>query len=1106
MAQRTIQIACDRFRREISSDDARLIEATTSLDDVKLAISQVERQLAARQLLRDMDRIAPFLDAIERYSKALEVAANGTPYLPWIWAPIKFVLLAVQDHTHALDKILSAYGKIGLQMPRFSRFAEAFHEDRSFQHLIGFLFEDVLEFHRRAYSMIRKPGWKMLFKSAWGGFDHRFESLLESIRRISDQIDREAVSIDLVQAVNQRKKDAEASTQRETRWRTQQLCNVLNWLEGSDTDQETKLEFLRDRCHEGTLDWVTSSPKLRGWLQRGHGKQVLWLYGKPGSGKSVLTAKLISFLRADSTRRVAFFFCDFNTPVHAASTGIFRALTAQVLRFSSDAAPFIYEEYMANGKKPTTDILKKLLPRLIANISDIRLIVDGLDEIPTSEHRKLITDLLRITREVPECRMLLISQDVPSISVQLSKYTQLSMAEEGANTRKDLTVVVSEFLRDLNSQHDDALGETVLQGLQYDILKKAEGMFLWVHLVLDILINAACLEDLRLQISSLPATLAEAFLEEHETPFINRLESQASIAYACVCQLNRGLELLAPSSTSLPVTEIALGLLSLWPYSFEHWIEHLLDCFEVEGNAMPEYILTLVERVNLACQRMMTIMMPDARQAFEDSAPLATTRKDKRLSNLLERMDPSVAHLMVELHNLSSATNDDQSPLARAMRTYQDIVEFLLREPDVEEVSHENILTFKELHGPIAFLCNVRGCEHAIIGFPSREKLKDHQALHFDKLKCHDANCSYNDVGFQTEKSLKEHRKRYHGAARLEPIPKRLRRVGKLSRDDEHNRASNEHDWDYVVNPRAPAKLSVNFCRQIKTTGVAFCASFSTDGKRVAVCGNKFASVYEIHTGTLLREFPHGSDQEDMFVQDVCFSPDGNHLATCSEDTLVRIWNIESGEKVVLSGDETNAFSVRFTPDGDTLVSGGGNCTLQFWNARTGSAIVSKDLPESIISIAISADGKHIAVGCLDGRICIFRIESKSLVTALEDQHAHKASINSIAFSPDGKQFATGSFDKTIKIWNLGQPLKCLKTLEGHEGWVFSLAFTSDARWIVSGSEDKKVRFWDTQTREYQVILEGHQRTVMSVAASPEGDCIATVSGDMVGIWSYQEL
>ena len=36
-------------------------------------------------------------------------------------------------------------------------------------------------------------------------------------------------------------------------------------------------------------------------------------------------------------------------------------------------------------------------------------------------------------------------------------------------------------------------------------------MFLWVHLVLELLNNAGSLEDLRLQIKTLPATLAEAY-------------------------------------------------------------------------------------------------------------------------------------------------------------------------------------------------------------------------------------------------------------------------------------------------------------------------------------------------------------------------------------------------------------------------------------------------------------------------------------------------------------------------------------------------------------------------------------------------------------------
>lgn len=65
---------------------------------------------------------------------------------------------AVQEHVHALDKVLMAYADIGSCMPRLSIYIEAFPTNQAFQHLIAFLFEDIIEFHRKAYSWITKPG------------------------------------------------------------------------------------------------------------------------------------------------------------------------------------------------------------------------------------------------------------------------------------------------------------------------------------------------------------------------------------------------------------------------------------------------------------------------------------------------------------------------------------------------------------------------------------------------------------------------------------------------------------------------------------------------------------------------------------------------------------------------------------------------------------------------------------------------------------------------------------------------------------------------------------------------------------------------------------
>lgn len=84
MAQRQLELSCERFRKDLNAEDDRSIRAT-SLDDVRAAIAQTERELASRQGLRNFDRLSPYIDAIERYGKVIEVFCNSDPLVPYIW-------------------------------------------------------------------------------------------------------------------------------------------------------------------------------------------------------------------------------------------------------------------------------------------------------------------------------------------------------------------------------------------------------------------------------------------------------------------------------------------------------------------------------------------------------------------------------------------------------------------------------------------------------------------------------------------------------------------------------------------------------------------------------------------------------------------------------------------------------------------------------------------------------------------------------------------------------------------------------------------------------------------------------------------------------------
>ena len=292
-----------------------------------------------------------------------------------------------------------------------------------------------------------------------------------------------------------------------------------------------------------------------------------------------------------------------------------------------------------------------------------------------------------------------------------------------------------------------------------------------------------------------------------------------------------------------------------------------------------------------------------------------------------------------------------------------------------------------------------------------------------------------------------------------------------------------------------------NICERNQFQGhqeMVYDVCFSPDGQDIATVG----SDGTVRLWNLFGQQLAGWQGHQGKIDDVSFSPDGQLIATAGRDGTARLWNLSGQQIAELNAHQTWARSVSFRPDGQLIVATtGADGTAKLWNL-SGQQIAQFDGHQSFVwiwSVSFSPDGQLIATAERDGTARLWTLSGQQIAQF----DGHQGQVWAVSFSPDGQQIATAGADATARLWNLsGQQLA---QMNGHQDWVYGVSFSPDGQCLATAGYDGTARLWNLLGQQL-AQLNAHVGVVLSISFSPNGQRLATAGSDgMARLWDLSE-
>ncbi|KAK5056111.1 hypothetical protein LTR84_012664 [Exophiala bonariae] len=482
----SFQNALDRFKSKSGLTSQELADmGTTTLPQLQRALDMMQQKQKATRSMKHLKRLQPFLAAMKQYSQVVDVFANTSDCVAFIWGPIKFLLTVAFNFSDAFNALLEGYLTIGDNMPLLEQYQQLFENNKYMQTALTSIFEDILDFHLEAVKLFKQKALRQLYHATWRTLGKNIEEITTSLQRHKSIIETQATLVEYEQFQAFRAQTKAEFAELQISERDRRYARVQDWL--SPIDSRARDEAASRERFLDTGLWLLQDDRFRHWFLADQCMDpLLWLCGMPGAGKTILASLVFAEANRVPDAVALCFYCRYTDEQKNGFLAVAKSLISQVLPKNDSVLDYLYEEVSKSGEASLTTIAlaQTLLEVVLKSCKLVYIVLDGLDEYAREDRKELVTWFQQLIAGLPRndhgaIRCLFVSQDDGYGRKDFSMLSTIKI------THADNNADIKRFCEHWHERIEVKFGK--LQERQHHVANvvsaRAQGMFLFAKLV-----------------------------------------------------------------------------------------------------------------------------------------------------------------------------------------------------------------------------------------------------------------------------------------------------------------------------------------------------------------------------------------------------------------------------------------------------------------------------------------------------------------------------------------------------------------------------------------------------------------------------------------------